>query len=156
MTQHKSLMMVIGLAVIAAVAAVVVALAGDNDQASETDSRRSTPAAEEHTSMPGNSTPPAASSGSDTGEAVAAKTVDIKDYAYAPATITIKIGDTVTWTNQDGVGHDVVADNPSDDAPNSALLDKGETYSFKFTKAGTYTYHCSPHPYMKGTVIVTE
>jgi amicyanin len=66
----------------------------------------------------------------------------------------VKVGTKVTWTNQDSVGHDVVADTESPDAPKSDLLRKGESYSFTFNKAGTYTYYCSPHPYMKGTVIV--
>jgi plastocyanin len=47
-----------------------------------------------------------------------------------------------------------MADTMSADAPSSELLAKGESYSFTFKKAGTYTYHCTPHPYMKGTVVV--
>ena len=90
----------------------------------------------------------------DAGQATATTEVKIEDYAYVPATIKVKAGDTVTWTNKDTVRHDVQSDVNSADAPSSSLLDKDESYSFKFTKAGTYTYHCSPHPYMKGTVIV--
>lgn len=82
--------------------------------------------------------------------------VDIKDYAYSPATITVKVGTKVTWTNQDNMRHDVVATNPSADAPNSDLFGKGESYSFTFNKPGTYEYYCTPHPYMKGKVVVTE
>jgi len=93
-------------------------------------------------------------SNADASTAVAATMVDIKDYAFSPAVIKVKVGDTVTWTNQDTVHHNVVADTPSSDAPNGPLIGKGETYSFKFTKAGTYTYHCQPHTYMHGTVVV--
>lgn len=82
--------------------------------------------------------------------------VEIKNHAYSPATITVKVGTTVTWTNQDGVRHDVVATNASADAPSSELLARGESYSFTFNKPGTYDYYCTPHPYMKGKVIVTE
>ena len=82
--------------------------------------------------------------------------VEIKDHAYNPATITVKVGTTVTWTNQDSVRHDVVATNASADAPSSELLARGESYSFTFNKTGTYDYYCTPHPYMKGKVIVTE
>lgn len=96
------------------------------------------------------------SSKSDTANAVASTKVDIKDYMFTPMAIKVKVGDTVTWTNQDGVRHNVVADKPSADAPNGPLIAKGETYSFTFKKAGTYTIHCMPHPYMHGTVIVTQ
>ncbi len=88
--------------------------------------------------------------------AVAATAVDIKDYMFAPMAIKVKVGDAVTWTNQDGVKHNVVADKPSADAPNGPLIAKGETYSFTFKKAGTYTYHCMPHTYMHGSVIVSQ
>lgn len=86
----------------------------------------------------------------------ATNSVEIKDYAYAPVSITVKVGTKVTWTNQDSVRHDVVDDNNDSNGPSSNLLAKDESYSFTFTKAGTYKYHCTPHPYMKGTVIVTE
>lgn len=82
--------------------------------------------------------------------------VEIKDYAYSPATITVKKGTTVTWTNQDSVRHDITPDEESDAFQGSELLSKGESYSFTFNTAGTYTYHCSPHPYMTAKVIVTE
>jgi amicyanin len=89
-------------------------------------------------------------------EAVSTTSVNISNYSYEPASIKVKVGQTVTWTNQDAVQHDVVADSESADAPKSELLSKGESYSFTFKKAGTYNYHCSPHPYMKGTVVVEE
>ena len=82
--------------------------------------------------------------------------VTIKDFAYVPATITVKKGTKVTWTNQDSTRHDVTPDSESDNFKASELLSKGESYSFTFNTAGTYTYHCGPHPQMKGTVIVTE
>ncbi len=88
--------------------------------------------------------------------AVMSNTVAITNYKFAPDTITVKTGTTVTWTNNDEVHHSVTADTKSDAAPTSPLFAKGETYSFKFTKAGSYTYHCEPHPYMHGTVVVTD
>lgn len=93
---------------------------------------------------------------SSSSEAVATSSVVIKDFAFSPANITVKVGTKVTWTNQDDVQHDVVSDDGSSDGPNGDLLSKGQNYSFTFTKAGTYKYHCSPHPYMKGTVTVSE
>jgi amicyanin len=71
--------------------------------------------------------------------------------SYDPETVTIKVGDTVTWVNEDAPQHDVVADNGEF---KSDLFDKGQTFSFTFTQAGTYPYHCSIHPGMTGTVIV--
>jgi amicyanin len=89
-----------------------------------------------------------------TKQAEATNSITIKDYSYSPATITVKVGTKVTWTNQDAVGHTVTADSGT--GPDSQLIDQGQSYSFTFDKAGTYTYHCTPHPYMKGTVVVTE
>jgi plastocyanin len=88
-----------------------------------------------------------------TGSAGSGSTVQVimSNKAYDPATVTIKVGDTVTWVNQDSPQHDVVADNGEF---KSSLFDKGGTFSFTFTKAGTYPYHCSIHPGMNGTVVV--
>ena len=77
--------------------------------------------------------------------------VEIEDFAYAPVTITIKVGTTVTWTNKDSVRHTVTSDTGLFD---SGLFGKGESFSYTFTETGTFTYFCTPHPYMKGTVIV--
>lgn len=94
-----------------------------------------------------------AQSGSD---AVQTTTIDIKDFAYAPAKVQVKKGAAVTWTNQDNDRHDVNPDRDSENFKASGLLGKGESYTFTFNQTGTYTYHCSPHPYMKGTVEVVE
>ena len=88
--------------------------------------------------------------------AVSADTVNIKNYVFSPQVIKVKVGTKVTWINNDAVRHNIVADKPSSDAPNTELFGKGESVSFTFNKAGTYDYHCLPHPYMHGTVIVTE
>ena len=92
----------------------------------------------------------------DSDKPASQNTVTISNYAFSPQKITVKVGTTVTWTNQDAIEHTVTADTESPDAPKSGLIAKGQTYSFTFNKAGTYGYHCEPHPYMKGTVIVTE
>jgi plastocyanin len=80
--------------------------------------------------------------------------VTIQNYMFSPMAITVKVGTTVTWTNKDSVSHTITADNVSSDAPSSMDIADGKSYSFTFKKAGTYTYHCFPHPYMHGTVIV--
>jgi plastocyanin len=77
--------------------------------------------------------------------------VVMSNRAFDPATITVNVGDTVTWLNQDAPQHDVVVDNGEF---TSEPFDQGQTFSFTFTKAGTYTYHCSIHPGMTGTVTV--
>ncbi len=80
--------------------------------------------------------------------------VSIKNFKFSPSSVTVKKGTTVTWTQEDGTSHTVTVDRG--DGPDSPVLKKGETYSYKFEKAGTYKYHCTPHPNMKGTVVVEE
>lgn len=87
---------------------------------------------------------------------VATNMVEIKDFEYSPGAITVKKGTTVTWTNQDSTRHNIAPDNETDDFKTSDLLARGETYSVTFNTASTYDYNCTPHPYMKGSVIVTE
>lgn len=89
-------------------------------------------------------------------QAVATDKIDITNYAFSPANATVKVGTTVTWTNKDAVGHTVTSDDGSDGGLDSKLLNQGETYTKTFDKAGTFTYHCTAHPYMKGTITVTE
>jgi plastocyanin len=86
-----------------------------------------------------------------TTAAGSAAQVIMTNRAYDPQEITVKVGDTVTWVNQDAPKHDVVADNGEFE---SSLFDKGQSFSYTFTKAGTYPYHCSIHPGMTGTVTV--
>ena len=82
------------------------------------------------------------------------KTVEvlIQGYAFNPKTIEINVGDTVIWTNKDNIGHTVTSDSGNE--LNSPLFTKEKTYEHTFTMVETYNYHCKPHPYMKGTVIV--
>lgn len=82
--------------------------------------------------------------------------VNIEGMAFAPKLITVKKGTTVTWTNKDAVSHTVTADDKAQIGLDSPMLANGKTYSYTFDKVGTFTYHCAPHPAMKGTVIVTE
>ena len=84
--------------------------------------------------------------------------VAIQGFAFNPPAITVSVGDTVTWTNQDSVPHDVASDpHPTHtDLPGlrSGTLNPGQSYSFTFDKAGTWSYHCHLHPTMKGAVTV--
>ncbi|SFW85516.1 cupredoxin domain-containing protein [Amycolatopsis australiensis] len=83
-----------------------------------------------------------------------AKSVEAMGYKFTPASLTISVGDTVTWTNHDTAPHNiVVTDGP--EKFTSPTLQTGQTFSHTFTKAGTYSYYCSIHPDMKATVTVT-
>jgi plastocyanin len=99
----------------------------------------------------GQSTPPPAVSQSTTPPVSQPQTYDVKiqSYAFAPSMLTIKVGDTVRWTNYDSVGHTVVSDSFS-----SPTLSNGNTYEHMYSTPGTYTYRCSIHPSMQGTIIV--
>jgi amicyanin len=78
--------------------------------------------------------------------------VNITNFAFAPASLAVKLGDTVTWTNKDEEPHTVVADDGSFHSPG---MDTNATYSFTFTNPGSFDYICSIHPFMHGTVVVT-
>lgn len=77
--------------------------------------------------------------------------VEIEDFAFTPATLTIQVGETVTWTNLDQVEHTATSTSGAFD---SGLLGQGESYSVTFTEAGTYDYLCTPHPSMTGQIVV--
>lgn len=83
-----------------------------------------------------------------------AKAVEMMGYAFSPASLSIAVGDTVTWTNHDTAPHNVViTDGPEKfTSPN---ITTGSTFSHTFTKAGTYSYYCAIHPDMKATLTVT-
>lgn len=85
-------------------------------------------------------------------EAEKAQVVDMKGYAFKPSELVIGKGETVTWTNRDYASHSVTSDSGKE--LDSGLLSRGQSYSHKFNEAGTYPYHCSPHPSMKGKIIV--
>ena len=79
--------------------------------------------------------------------------VMIDNFTFSPPELTVKVGDTVTWTNRDDIPHTVVStDDPK--TFKSKVLDTDEKFSFSFSKAGTYPYFCSIHPKMTGKVIV--
>jgi plastocyanin len=83
--------------------------------------------------------------------AAAPGSVTIKDFSYGPAAVTVGAGDSVTWVNQGPTKHSATAKDGSFD---TGLLAKGGSASHTFTKAGTFSYVCSIHPFMHGTVKV--
>jgi len=79
--------------------------------------------------------------------------VSIQNFAFAPDTLRVSAGSTVTWTNADGVPHTVTS--------LSNLFDSGSiatsgTFKFTFATAGTYSYHCTIHSMMKAGVVVVK
>jgi plastocyanin len=93
--------------------------------------------------MPGMPTP------APTSSAVAVK---IAQLAFGPASVTVPVGGTVTWTNGDPESHTVTSMGKG--PLNSPTLDAGGTYSYTFTTPGTYMYYCAVHPDMMGMVVV--
>ena len=77
--------------------------------------------------------------------------VSAKNFMFAPGSVTVKAGTTVTWVNLDDEPHTVFSDAG---LFRSSALDTQERFSFKFDKAGTYHYLCTIHPRMVGTVVV--
>lgn len=80
-------------------------------------------------------------------------TVAIKNFAFNPSPLTIKVGTTVTWTNQDAFTHTATAD---DGSFNTGLIPPHQSHSVTFSTPGTFTYHCMIHPFMHGMVTVTQ
>jgi len=90
--------------------------------------------------------------GATAGETPAASTIVMaKDFMFAPASLTVRAGSTVTWTNSDDEPHSVVGEAG---LFRSGALDTGESFSFRFDRPGTYRYTCSIHPRMVGTIVV--
>jgi len=77
--------------------------------------------------------------------------VKVDNFSFGPATLTVAVGTTVSWTNRDDIPHTVVS---TDKVFKSKVLDTDEKFSFTFAKAGTYPYFCSIHPKMTGSVVV--
>ena len=83
--------------------------------------------------------------------AAVAATVTMGAMKFHADTIVIAVGQAVRWNNADPLGHTVTFDNGE---PGSALIDPNGAYVHRFDRAGTFTYHCTPHPFMKGVVVV--
>ena len=78
--------------------------------------------------------------------------VKIDNFTFAPVTLTVAAGTTVKWVNRDDIPHTVVSDDKS--TFKSKALDTDDSFSYTFTKPGTYTYFCSIHPKMVAKVVV--
>lgn len=130
--------LLIPIAMLVAVAALTVAGCGSNDNNDSSSSAASTP------------TQPQKSGGG-------AATVSMKDIQFVPKTITAKVGQKITWTNDDSVAHTVTKNKDFKGAgPASDTVNPGSTYSFTAKKAGTIPYFCQIHPGQTGTIVVTQ
>jgi plastocyanin len=81
-------------------------------------------------------------------------TIDMKNIQFSPKDVTVKVGQTVKWVNQDTVQHDVKANSGA--TFKSDLFGNGKSYEWKADKAGTVKYVCTVHPGMDGTLTVTQ
>ena len=82
-------------------------------------------------------------------EQTSGSTVTIKNFSFSPGTLTVKVGTTVAWVNEDSAAHTIKSDTFS-----SGELSNGQKFEFRFEKAGSFDYSCGIHPSMKGKIIV--
>ncbi|MBN1527700.1 MAG: cupredoxin domain-containing protein [Thermoleophilaceae bacterium] len=97
--------------------------------------------------------------GSGGAEAEASAKVSMKDIAFNPSNITVAKGGSVTWTNDDSVGHDVTKDSgpgPDFKSGDPGGIASGDAFTQKFDAPGSIKYVCTVHPGMEGTVTVTK
>ena len=92
--------------------------------------------------------------GQQPGAPAATNAVLIRDFAFSPATLTVPVGTTVTWTNQDQDPHTVTSTG-SGGPLRSPTLQQGQSYRYTFNTPGHYDYLCTIHPFMTATVTVT-
>lgn len=87
------------------------------------------------------------------GQGVAGADVTIGGFAFGPVEIRVQAGETVRWINGDPVAHTVTSD---DGAFDSGLVRPGASYERRFDEPGIFPYHCTPHPFMTGRVVVAR
>ena len=87
-------------------------------------------------------------------EAFGSSIVVIRDFTFVPAQVSIKSGSKVTWVNCEPAGSDSHTSTADANQWSSPLLAPGATFTREFTGAGSFPYHCEPHPSMQGAVTV--
>ncbi len=106
------------------------------------------------TSVPTATAAPAGTTASNASAAQVKISETNDKYGFAPAMLTVAKGTKVEWSNASDAPHTVTSDSGTTLA-SSIISPSGGSFSFTFTQPGTYTYHCTVHPYMKGTIVVT-
>lgn len=132
------------IAAIALAVALSVAGCGSSSSSSSTTSS----SANKPASTSASKSPPASAAKPASGKAK----VKIANFMYMPASLQVKAGTKVTWTNTDSANHTVTSD--SGNGVDVSNLQKGQSASYTYKKPGTYKYHCNFHPFMHGTVVV--
>ena len=144
----RSRILLTGLILLVVVSAVLVAGCGSGATTTSTASASTTMSS--MTTTTGATGTTGGATTTTAGGAGGAK-VSLANIAIDPTSVTIKVGETVTWTNNDPFAHRLVGDKGEFD---SGTMAGGATFGFTFKTAGTFAYHCSIHPSMTGTVIV--
>ncbi|MBI2103893.1 cupredoxin domain-containing protein [Candidatus Woesebacteria bacterium] len=140
--KSKNMMLIVGIVVVALVAAGGFLLLGSKGANTPTTSPAET-ATEQEASSPTSAT----------GEAVETVSIETKNFAFSPTTIRVKAGGKISFTNRDTVAHSFTADDGK--SFDSGLVGKDKTVTVTApTEPGEYPLHCTPHPFMKGTLIV--
>ena len=143
--------------IVAVVVVVIIAIAAwyifgnKNSNNSSLYGNNNNSSASNQTPSGSNNTP---ANGANSSQTQSTNKVTIANMAFSPSQITVNKGDTVTWTNNDSTTHTVTDDLSNVGGPSSGDIAPGSTYSFTFTKSGSFQYHCSIHPSMRGTIVV--
>ncbi len=124
-----------------------LAVAGCGSDSSDSASTPAAPAAA--TTTEATESTPAARAPAASGDGVA---VSMKGLQFEPKSVSVKVGQTITWTNKEPIPHNVIANDGADFK--SEIFDEGKTFEYTADKAGTIRYECTLHPGMEGTIIV--
>ena len=140
------------LALVVILALVPLAGCGDDDDSSGGDSGGESSSVYGGSSSGGDASAAEDDAAADDDAAATdAASVDIADFAYDPADVTVNVGGTVEWTNSDSAPHTATAE---DDNFDTGSLDQGDSAKITFDEAGTFKYICTFHPFMNATVEV--
>src|SRR4051812_18433560 len=140
------------LATLVALSLVLAACGSSSASPAPTAAATNAPAASAPAaSAPGSSAPSSSAPAASSGAGGRGNAVTIANFSFAPSTLEVPVGTTVTWTNNDSTNHTATADDGSFD---SKPISSGQTFTQTFSTAGTFKYHCSIHPAMTGTVTV--
>ena len=148
-SRHHHLLWIIALVLLAS-GTLLLAACGSTTSTSTSTPTATTGQTPTPTATAGSTPTPTTSSGGTTAQV---SIVNNGGFAFSPATLTIAKGTTVTWTNTTTAPHTVTSDNNA--FTGDSDIEPSNTFQMTFNTAGTFTYHCEFHPYMKATIVVT-